>query len=253
MTFAIASRVSSVELPSTQITSSAEPNCGKRRTSSGTCPASLRHGITTVTVSSPAETGSGRATIQCMRPRFLNGQMFATKPLRNIVRNGTCFGSSTRDVRVSTSKPARPRRLTTSSTETQLRIGLRGFRRSSSAAPMIGRQARLYVLITTRVRGCECRATESKSAWRSWTNGSRSERTIVSNVSPRSSASPVACSIRSSGCRSRASSTIPRLTSTPTPTDGSRAASRSPEPQPISSTRWPGGTWNCAIRSRRSW
>ena len=177
ITCSIAARVSSVEPPSTKTSSAAAPSSGSRPTSSGTLPASLRHGHTTDTVSSSSLRVCLRAAIHQVRQRWLSGQMLATKPFRKSVSSGICFGISTRRVCVTTSKSASASRLRTSSGATQLRIGFGGLSRSSSASRMIGRQTRLYEWTTTRVSACEWATTRSKSAIRSCTYGTRSERT----------------------------------------------------------------------------
>jgi hypothetical protein len=121
------------------------------------------------TPSAGSSLGSGRAAIQYVSESKLNGQMLPSQPFRNVERSGTCFGNRMRACEVTVSKPASSSRLRTSCGDTQLRSGLRGFSRSASASLTIGRQARLYELMTTRVRSCECAATRSNSSSRSWT------------------------------------------------------------------------------------
>ena len=64
--------------------------------------------------------------------------MFATTPFSRVLRNGTFTGKRMRRETETTSKPARSSTLATSFGDTQLRIGLRGFRRRISARRMIG-------------------------------------------------------------------------------------------------------------------
>ena len=64
-----------------------------------------------------------------------------------------------------------------SSGVTQLRIGLTGFSRSSSASLIAGRQTWLYEWTTMRLRSCIIRPALPKIASRSSANGTRSERT----------------------------------------------------------------------------
>ena len=80
--------------PSTKIElESPEPISGRPPTISATCPASFRHGQTTETPPRPSTPEAGAQRSSSIRPRCLNGQMFATKPFRKIVSSGTCFGS----------------------------------------------------------------------------------------------------------------------------------------------------------------
>ena len=174
----ISARVSSVEPPSTKISSVPLPISGSRSTAAAMFPASFRHGQTTETLSSSPGSANGRATIQYVRQRWLKGQMLATKPLRKVESSGTRLGRRMRRVRVTGSKRASSRTLRMSSGETQLRSGLRAFRRRSSARPMIGRQSWLWKLTMTLVRACEWRRRFSKSPTRSCAKGTRSERTM---------------------------------------------------------------------------
>ncbi len=111
---------------------------------SATCPSSFRHGQMTLTVRPASGRGSGRATIQYVRQSCVNGQMLATIPLKSVVNSGIRFGSRMRFASVTVSKPESSSTLRTSCGDTQLRIGLRGFRCRPSAARITGRQARLY-------------------------------------------------------------------------------------------------------------
>ena len=107
----ISPRVSSVELPSTKISSVGTPKSGTRSISSAMWPCSFLHAQTIDTLFGPRSRGSGRATIQFVTASRLISGRLPTKPFRNVVRNGICFGKRIR-VRVSTgSNPASSSRL----------------------------------------------------------------------------------------------------------------------------------------------
>ena len=114
-------------------------------------------------------------------------------------------------MRVSTgSKPASSSRFTTSCGATQLRIGLRGFSRSSSASPNTGRQTRLYELTITRVRSCECAATRSEELEQVVdVRHQVGEDDVVERLAELAAPRRGPVSNRSSGCPARARSTIP--------------------------------------------
>ena len=88
----ISPRVSSVELPSTKISSVGTPKSGTRSISSAMWPCSFLHAHTIDTLARPRSRGSGRATIQFVSASRLISGRLPTKPFRNVVTNGICFG-----------------------------------------------------------------------------------------------------------------------------------------------------------------
>ena len=162
----ISPRVSSVELPSTKISSVGTPKSGTRSISSAMCPCSFRHAQTIETLDS-SELARQRARDDPVGEREQVDQRpeLPTKPFRNVVserdllreEDPSCASAPPRS-------PASSSRLTTSCGATQLRSGLRGFRRSSSAS-LIDRSPDAAVRVDDdpRALGASARATRSKS------------------------------------------------------------------------------------------
>jgi hypothetical protein len=89
--------VSSLLPPSTKMSSAALPKSGKRSTSTGMLPASLRQAQITETLAS-AGSGSGtRATTQLVRQSQRNGRKGASTRLASGARPGTRTGSRMRE------------------------------------------------------------------------------------------------------------------------------------------------------------
>ena len=123
-----------LEPPSTKIELRARaPSRAARSTSGGRFPPRSGTGRRRRRSAPRAGSASGRATIQYVRQRWLNGQMFATKPLRRGREQRDVLGKEDPPRPRHGSNPASSRRLRMSSALTQLRIGLRGFRWRRSA------------------------------------------------------------------------------------------------------------------------